>query len=113
MNGMDENGRNGSKPDQRLIPNKVVALAHSSPDRVFASIPLTAKVVDGFYHITYLEYAQAIDRVAALLDENVDKSLHGRAVGYIGPSDLRYVILAVASARVDLRVRFIAENVAC
>ena len=95
---------NNLESDTRLIPNAIDELARTQPDKVFASIPLTTDIADGFKDVTYLEYANAIDRAAMWLENNLGNGCHGEPIGYLAPSDLRYVILTIAAVKVGCTV---------
>ena len=51
------NGLTETKYGSRLLPDVVDALAKSNPDRVYATIPRSADVEQGFYDVTMLEIA--------------------------------------------------------
>ena len=90
--------------DKRLIPNAIDELARLSPDAVFASIPFSTNVADGFRDITYLDYAYSINRAASWLEKGLGADYQNEKIGYIAPSDLRYVILAVAAVKIGCQV---------
>ena len=96
---------NESIPDMRLIPNAIDERARTNPNAVFASIPISSCVADGFRDVTYSEYANAINHAASWLENVLGESASGEKIGYIAPSDLRYVILAVAAVKVDRQVK--------
>ena len=90
--------------DIRLIPTAIDELARTQPEKVFASIPITTNIADGFQDITYLTYADAIDRALLWLSECLGEACHGESIGYLAPSDLRYAILTVAAAKLGCKV---------
>jgi len=97
-------GHSGRKDYLRAIPIAIDEIAQRTPNAVFASIPRTSLPVDGYRDVTYRKYADTIDRAALLLEESIRGVDHGEAIGYIGPSDLRYVILAIAAVKIDMKV---------
>lgn len=98
------NGNSSRKDDLRVVPAAIDETAQRTPNAIFASIPKTSYLVDGYRDVTYREYANTIDRAALLLEESIKGLDHGEAIGYIGPSDLRYVILAIAAVKIDMKV---------
>lgn len=98
------NGHSNRKDNLRVVPTAIDEIAQRTPNTVFASIPKTSDPVDGYRDVTYREYADTIDRAASLLEESIRGLDHGEAIGYIGPSDLRYVILAIAAVKIDMKV---------
>ena len=91
--------------DKRLIPNAIDELARTNPNAVFASIPISNDVRNGFRDVTYLDYANAINRAALWLEGELGKTINGEKIGYIAPSDLRYLVLTVAAVKVGYQVR--------
>jgi len=98
------NGHSTHKNYQRVIPTAIDEIAHRSPNAVFASISKTSNPANGYRDVTYRVYADTIDRAALLLEESIKGKDHGEAIGYIGPSDLRYVILAIAAVKINMKV---------
>ena len=91
--------------DLRIIPNAIDHIAQGNPNAIFASIPKSSNLADGFRDLSYLEYARTIDRAAAWLKEKLDNDTKNKRIGYMAPSDLRYVILIVAAVKVGSQVR--------
>ena len=104
-----ENGRKLPVEPQfgsRLLPQVVDELARSCPERIYASIPLSSGPLQGFQFqdVTILELAQAVSRFAWWLDENLGKSTTFETLAYVGPSDLRYVVVFLAAVKCGYRV---------
>ncbi|KAL2069203.1 hypothetical protein VTL71DRAFT_15541 [Oculimacula yallundae] len=89
------------KDGSRFLPNMIDKLANESPTKSFISVPRTAYLDEGFHDITYSSYADAINRAAWWLDEKFGKATPAtfETVAYIGPNDLRQVILMVAAMK--------------
>ncbi|RDW77667.1 hypothetical protein BP6252_05720 [Coleophoma cylindrospora] len=81
---------------QRLLPNLIDDEAQYNPHFVPYSFPLTENPADGFREISNKVYANAVNRTAWWFESHFGKSSSFESVGYIGPNDLRYMILAVA-----------------
>ncbi|KAI9747250.1 MAG: hypothetical protein M4579_007498, partial [Chaenotheca gracillima] len=88
----------GPQYGQRLIPTVIDVMSVNDPDKVFALIPRTMRTKDGFRHVTYADLAEAINTAAHWLS-GIVKEERGRYLAYLGPSDLRYAILAVAAIK--------------
>ena len=89
--------------DRRLIPHVIDEVARVDPGKVFASIPISTDIPDGFRDITYIKIAQAIDRVALWLEINLGRG-QDQPLAYLASSDLRFVLLAVAAVKVGYKV---------
>ncbi|KAJ3727592.1 hypothetical protein C8R42DRAFT_773070 [Lentinula raphanica] len=92
----------------RLLPVALESLAHSTPNRVYACIPRSEDVKkDGFRDVTYKQLLNAVDAAAWWLDsEDVFSNERGQVFTYVGPRDLRYAILLLASIKTG-RVLFL------
>ena len=106
---LQQSADDGSIVDKRLIPNVIDELARTNPDAVFASIPRSNNVADGFRDVTYPDYANAINRAALWLENELGEGIRGEKIGYIAHSDLRYVILTVAAVKVGYQVRTLSS----
>ena len=93
-----------SSNDLLVVPVAIDHIARTSPDAVFASIPKSNNVADGFRNLTYLEYAHAIDRATVWLETKLHNNAKNKRIGYLAPSDLRYLILTVAAVKLDSQV---------
>ncbi|KAI5925271.1 acetyl-CoA synthetase-like protein [Camillea tinctor] len=83
---------------RRLPPALLDEIATKDPDRVLYSIPKTNNMQDGFQDITSKIAANAVNRCAHWLKQTLgaDKS---RVFCYLGPLDLRYIILVMAAPK--------------
>lgn len=89
-----------SKPDygRRLIASRIEELAQHDPERVWLSIP-SSRPADGFKDITWATGANAINRAAWWIECTLGKGEGKSTVAYIGPQDMRYLILLVAAIK--------------
>jgi hypothetical protein len=98
-----------SVPYGRRLPVTVIDnLAQSEPNRICFSISQNDEdISQGFRDITCKQYANAINHAARWLDMSVNNSKGApfEVIGYEGPNDLRYAILAVAAVKVEKQVR--------
>jgi acyl-CoA synthetase (AMP-forming)/AMP-acid ligase II len=92
--------------EKRLFPTILDDRARETPDRVYAAVPNTGKLSDGYRDITYKQVAIASNKVAWWLEENAGKSTLLDCIAYIGPPDLRYAFLVIAAAKVGYKILF-------
>ncbi len=92
----------GGPYGERLVPQVVDTLASTDPDRIYASIPRTADVNDGFRDVTMKDLANAINTMAWMLEKVEGKPPEGRfeRIAYMGASDIRYAIMMIAAIKV-------------
>jgi acyl-CoA synthetase (AMP-forming)/AMP-acid ligase II len=89
---------------RRLVPVLIDEIAQQTPKRVFCSIPKSSNLRDGFLDITFQDFARATNRTAGWLEENFGRSYSFETLAYIGPSDLRYLIMVLAASKVGYKV---------
>ncbi|GME37732.1 acetyl-synthetase-like protein [Neofusicoccum parvum] len=110
---------------RRLIASTIDSLAKDSPERTYASVPISDEdLTRGFRDITYAQLAAAVDRTAYWLDthlpshpptNNVVDTENGthqndgtrekvQTFAYYGPRDLRYILMVVAAMKTGRRV---------
>ncbi|KAL8704849.1 MAG: hypothetical protein Q9201_002008 [Fulgogasparrea decipioides] len=94
-------------PDLRLIPCAIDESARLQPQKIFASIPKSSKVSQGFRHVTFGELSNAINRAATWLEGNRCQS---EPLAYLASSDLRHIILAVAAVKIGCNVLFLSPR---
>lgn len=84
---------------KRLLPAVVDEIAITDPERVFASIPRTSGIADGFTDISYRDYARAVNSCAWWLKQELGEQSEPQVLLYLGPPDLRYLIIITAAAK--------------
>jgi acyl-CoA synthetase (AMP-forming)/AMP-acid ligase II len=89
---------------RRLIPNIIDERAESDPTKAFASIPRSKNLADGFVDITYAIIANAINRASWWLLHSLGNAETSEVFAYMGPNDLRYPILLVATMKCGYQV---------
>lgn len=90
---------------QRLPHILVDEIAADAPGRVLWSIAKTDRMEDGFRDINYKEAANAINRCAHWLQKSLGPE-GPRVFCYLGPLDIRYLILVLAAPKAGHIVRF-------
>lgn len=91
------------KYGRNLFPNMFDAKAKDPSARLFAYVLKTPNPADGFEEVTYAMIANAVNRASWWLVEEVGLA-EGEVFAYMGPSDLRYLILTLASAKTGRKV---------
>jgi hypothetical protein len=66
---------------------------------VFVSIPLTTRIQDGFRDITFEEIS-----CAWWIEANIGRNDTFKTINYVGPQDLRYIILLFAVIKTGFQV---------
>ena len=84
---------------QRLLPQLIDQIAKHDPDRALVSIPRGADVADGYMDVSFKTLATAIDRCAWWIDDNVGRSQELAPIFFIGPTDIRYLLILFAAAK--------------
>ena len=101
-------GSNNSQAESsygsRLLPQVVDTLARSNPERIYASFPLSTDFSNGFRDVTMFELANAVNKFAYWLEQNIGASTVFETLAYMGPSDLRYAIVFLATVKCGYKV---------
>ncbi|KAM7185984.1 acetyl-CoA synthetase-like protein [Naviculisporaceae sp. PSN 640] len=95
---------------KRLIPHIIDDLALNEPDRVTYSIVKSADVSQGMTEISAKAMAQAVNKAAWWLQSQIGETSESQMVGYIGPHDLRYVVLTYACIKAGHQILFMSPK---
>ncbi|KAI0854529.1 hypothetical protein F4860DRAFT_112179 [Xylaria cubensis] len=90
-----------SKPNygRRLMPAVLDELARTSPDRLYAAIPKTADVTEGFRDISVADMARCVDFMAHWIENLYGRSQDFETISYIGIPDLRGAAIFQAAVK--------------
>ena len=90
----------------RTIPEAIDALSVEHPERVWARYFSNSNDFDSgvCQSVTFSALARAIDALAWHLHSSISAQPKDSTVLYIGPSDIRYYILAAAACKCNLTV---------
>jgi hypothetical protein len=90
----------------RTIPEAIDALSTEQPERVWARYFANSNNFESgaYRNVTFSALAGAIDALAWHLDDVFSESDPDSTLLYIGPSDIRYFILACAACKVNRKV---------
>lgn len=91
-----------------LLPTTLSRLATQHPDLVYAEFPLAPQDPGrGYRKITYKRLASTVHAIAWWIEQNVGKPAKddgSETLAYLGPSDMRYGALVMASVMVGYKV---------
>lgn len=89
----------------RLLPVQLDYNATLTPNRIYASVPRTHDIADGFQDITTREVRDAVDSFAWWLKDRFGRSDNFETLAYAGLADLRYVIFFYGAVKCGYKVR--------
>lgn len=90
---------------KRLLPHIIDERARTGYERPFALYPKSKVTGQGFRAVTYGHLANAVNRAAWWLEAEITQDEEkNRPVAYLGPNDLRYFILVLATMKTGRKV---------
>lgn len=98
------NGSPAPEYGRRLIPNVIDERARQEPTKLFAAIPRSKDLADGYVDVTYASLANAVNRASWWLYESMGHVDTSEVFAYLGPNDLRYPIFLTAAIKCGYRV---------
>lgn len=92
---------------ERTLPGTIDQIASSASDRVWARYPVSQEAFKRgeLRSVTFKALGNAINRLAWHLDTSLPRLDELETICYIGPSDIRYFILACAACKRGAKVR--------
>ena len=90
---------------RRLLPTLIDERASSSPEDTFVAIPRSVDLKEGYRDISYGVFSAAVNQCARWLERSLGMGQDQETLGYIGPSDLLYPIIALAAVKTGYKVR--------
>jgi len=84
---------------QRLLPVYIDEVAQTNPNRPFVSVAKTSNAIDGYFDVTFRAFSRAVNRCAWKLKRKLGQSQTFTPILYIGPLDIRYLIVLFAAAK--------------
>lgn len=95
-----------SQPEygSRQLHQTLDLLSRKSPDRLFAAIPRSSDLSDGFRDISFSDMARCSDFVAHWIQDHVGQSTAFHTVCYIGIPDLRSVAIFFGAVKCGYKV---------
>ncbi|KAF1945053.1 transferase family protein-like protein [Clathrospora elynae] len=95
---------------RRLIPQILDSLASTDPNRIIYSVATFSDTSHGFQNISARSMAKAVDKTAWWLIDQLGKAATIQAVGYIGPHDIRQILLTYACVKVGYAALFLSPK---
>ena len=89
---------------QALLPTVIDDRARLEPERLYCAIIKTPDLKDGFITVTYGDFANAVNRCSWWLKEKFGQGRNYETLAYVGSTDLRYAIIALAAAKTGHKV---------
>ncbi|KAI1503048.1 hypothetical protein F5X99DRAFT_376604 [Biscogniauxia marginata] len=95
---------------RRLIPHVIDEISRNDPQRECLSIPRSSDLNDGWKIVTFTEFANAINYVAHMIIERFGLPATNTVptIAYIGPNDVRYIIIMIAAIKAGYKAFFIS-----
>ncbi|KAI0169854.1 acetyl-CoA synthetase-like protein [Hypoxylon sp. FL1284] len=84
---------------RRLLPSVLDDQARTNPRRLYAVIPKTADVAQGFDEISIADLARCVDFMARWIEDRFGRSDRFETLTYIGLSDLRGPVMFFAAVK--------------
>ncbi|KAI1078275.1 acetyl-CoA synthetase-like protein [Whalleya microplaca] len=84
---------------RRLMPSVLDELAKENPSRLFAAIPKSSDVEQGFVDITVADAARCVNFMAQWIEDRFGKSQRFETISYIGIADLRGPLIFQAAVK--------------
>ncbi|RWA11645.1 hypothetical protein EKO27_g3464 [Xylaria grammica] len=95
---------------RRLIPQIMDSLAAAEPSRTVFSLATASGDSLSFSHISARAFTQAINKTAWWLRSKAGKPDSIQPVGYIGPHDLRHILLTYACVKAGYAALFLSPK---
>lgn len=90
---------------RRLLAAVVDETAKSNPHKVFASIPKSSDLSDGWRDISAVEIAHAVNYVAWWIRDTIGINESFETLAYLGASDVRYAVFCLAAIKTGYKAR--------
>ncbi|KAI4176560.1 MAG: hypothetical protein LQ346_007859 [Caloplaca aetnensis] len=95
---------------KRLVPQILDTLASTEPDRIIYSIARFSGPAQEFRRVSARTFAQAVDKTAWWLQKQVGTTIEIQTVGYMGPHDIRHILLTYASVKAGYTALFLSPK---
>lgn len=91
---------------KRTLPAVIDDFASETPDSIWASFPTSPESFERgeLYDVTFAALSNSISRLAWYLESKLGRSENFETICYLGPSDIRYFILAIAACKCGYKV---------
>lgn len=89
----------------RLLPKVLDDVAEANPNRLYAAVPRSNNLKDGFIDITFKDMARCVNFFASLLEKTLNCHTDLETVAYLGLPDLRNVVVLIAGLKLGYKVK--------
>ncbi|KAK7735513.1 hypothetical protein SLS53_007426 [Cytospora paraplurivora] len=89
---------------RRLAPQVLDELATTDPERVYAAIPKTSDIKDGYRDVTMADLARCVHYTAKWIEEKFGRSNVFETITYIGLSDLKGIVTLLAAIKTGYKL---------
>ncbi|KAI1817951.1 hypothetical protein GGS20DRAFT_424632 [Poronia punctata] len=96
--------------DKVLLPSLVDYIAESDPGRILYSVTKNKDPADGFDDISAQAFARAVDRCSWFIHRNLGPGKGFPTLVYLGPQDLSYPILVLASIKAGYKLLLVSPR---
>ncbi|KAH8652683.1 hypothetical protein BGZ60DRAFT_497164 [Tricladium varicosporioides] len=105
-------GSISTSPDygRRPLPNLIDYIAETDPKRLYAIVAAQSSPLQSLIHITFQDFANAINCMAAWLEDEFGKSDTFETLAYMGPNDPAYFIIVIAAAKIGYKANNLAHK---
>jgi hypothetical protein len=96
----------GTRPvyGRRLMPVVLDELASTEPNRLYAAIPKSADINDGFRDVTVADMARCVNFMARWIEDVYGRSEGFETISFIGIPDLRGAAVFQAAVKCGYKV---------
>ena len=94
----------------RLLPAVLDYNGTVTPNRIYASIPRSQDIDEGFRDLTCRDVLHAVDAFAWWLTDRYGRSESFETIGYVGLNDLRYPMFFYAAMKAGYKVSDLASS---
>ncbi|KAI1269042.1 hypothetical protein F5Y18DRAFT_439609 [Xylariaceae sp. FL1019] len=95
---------------RRLMPSVLDRIAQDTPNRVFAAVPKTSNVQDGFLDFTFADMARMVNFLAWWLEDHLGRAQNFETVAYIGIADARGPIVFQALVKCGFKILLLSPR---
>jgi hypothetical protein len=88
----------------KLLVSAIEEKAKWLPNNLFMRYPGPDWETKGYETISWIQYADAINKVAYWLDDQLGPAAESVTIAYFGPSDPRYAVIVPAAIKTGRRV---------
>ena len=101
---MSESNYQGPHHGRRLLHQVLDEISKSTPKRLYATVPRSTNLSEGFRDVTFEDMARCSDYLAFWLQAKFGRSSNFETLCYIGIPDLRSAAIFLAAVKCGYKV---------